>query len=349
MDMKPYQHGGDIYHNKGIVYDFSANINPLGLPPNVKEALREGIGDWEHYPDPECSQLLEKLSLWEGVSGRWILCGNGAADLIFRLALADQPRRALLLSPTFSEYEKALRSVDCEICYHALQEENGFLLTEAILEQIDGSIDMVVLCNPNNPTGQLIAPQLMARIDEKCRRLGIRLLVDECFLEFVQNGSQYSAKSYLAQSAGVVILKAFTKIFAMPGIRLGYLMTTDHALLRRMEALAQAWSVSGPAQTAGAAALENQEYVRKTQTIVAENRRLFSEGLRQLGFAVIPGYANYVLFKSEIELEEPLKQCGILIRRCDNYRGLPAGYYRAAVRTQRENQALLQALADLVK
>lgn len=350
MSKNKYQHGGNIHETKGILYDFSANLNPLGMPENVKAALKRRVKVWEHYPDPQCSRLINQLSLWEGVPGRWIACGNGSADLIFRLALADQPHRALVLAPTFTEYEKALCSVGCEIVHHELLRENQFQVTEKLLDEIDESMDMVVLCNPNNPTGQLIAPELIGKVVDRCCRFGIRLLLDECSLDFVKKNEEYSGKRYLSHCANLVILKTFSKIFAMPGIRLGYVMSSDNELLHLISEIGQAWSVSSPAETAGMAAMakENIEYVDQTQNIIEEERLYLEQGLRQLGMNVIPSQANFILFQTQLDLKEPLKRRSILIRSGDAYVGLSKDYYRVAIRSHQENEILLAALADIM-
>lgn len=351
MIRNKFQHGGNIHQTKGILYDFSANTNPLGMPDNVKAALKRKVVRWEHYPDPDCSRLITSLSLWEGIPGRWIICGNGSADLIFRLALADQPQRALLLAPTFTEYEKALRSIHCEVVEHVLQEEQQFQLTESLLEQIDSSIDMVVLCNPNNPTGQLIQPELLAKIVRRCCQYGIRLLLDESGLDFVKKAGEYSGKRYMTQCANVVMLKTFSKIFAMPGIRLGYVMSSDTALLHMMSETGPAWNVSSPAETAGLAAMDRQNalYIRQTQDMIAEERAFLEDGLRKLGLKVIPSQANFLLFRCEQELVEPLQQRSILIRSGECYEGLDGSFYRIAVRSRDDNAILLASLADILE
>ena len=351
MMRNKFQHGGNIHRTKGILYDFSANTNPLGMPENVKAALKRRVIKWEHYPDPDCSRLNTQLSLWEGIPGRWIACGNGSADLIFRLALADQPRRAMVLAPTFTEYEKALCSVNCEVVHHYLKEDEQFRVTDRLLQAIDETMDMVVLCNPNNPTGQLIEAEMIEKIIDKCCRFGIRLVLDESALDFVQKGAQYSGKQFMARCANLVILKTFSKIFAIPGIRLGYVMSSDSELLHYMGEIGQAWSVSSPAETAGLAALarENEAYVYQTQNMIEQERQYLEQGLQRLGFEVIPSQANFILFKSEWELIEPLKSRSILVRGGDCYEGLSQNYYRIAVRSREENEILLAALADIIE
>ena len=228
-------HGGDTvgyrerYGHDAL--DFSANVSPLGVPEAVARAIGEAAFQADQYPDPLCRALTAALSQTEAVPKAWILCGNGAADLIFRLALAEKPKHALVLAPTFAEYAAALETVDCEIHRHMLREENDFALTDDVLNAIEPPIDRVFLCQPNNPTGQAADRTLMRRILAKCEAVGARLAVDECFLDFLPDGEAWTMKPELAAHPGLFILKAFTKLYAMAGIRLGYALCADRALL----------------------------------------------------------------------------------------------------------------------
>ena len=185
-------HGGDTvgyrerYGHDAL--DFSANVSPLGVPEAVARAIGEAAFQADQYPDPLCRALTAALSQTEAVPKAWILCGNGAADLIFRLALAEKPKHALVLAPTFAEYAAALETVDCEIHRHMLREENDFALTDDVLNAIEPPIDRVFLCQPNNPTGQAADRTFMRRILAKCEAVGARLAVDECFLDFLPDG-----------------------------------------------------------------------------------------------------------------------------------------------------------------
>lgn len=164
--MMKFSHGGDIY-SRDVDYDFSANINPLGMPESVKRILVRKINDFEHYPDPNCSALVKAIAIYEGIENNRIVCGNGAADLIYRIVQVWQPKNALIVVPTFSEYEKALRTYGCSVNYHLLREDDEFEVGEDIIKKIYGN-DMMFLCNPNNPTGKMIVPELMGEIVKKC-------------------------------------------------------------------------------------------------------------------------------------------------------------------------------------
>lgn len=336
-------HGGDIYTYKGML-DFSANLNPLGLPESVMEAAKRGCEQAAAYPDPLCRELTAAIAEHEGVVAQQVICGNGAADLIFRLAWAVRPKRALLIAPTFAEYEQALASVGCQIEHHYLSEETGWRLGDGYLHDLDSRPDIVFICNPNNPTGVTVEPKLLRQILSKTAALGIRLAVDECFNDFLPDGEEHTLKGRLAKNQHLFILKAFTKTYAMAGLRLGYGLSADMELLRVMQQSAQPWSVSTPAQSAGIAALSEQAYVRRAHALVqAERERLLGE-LDKLGCRTYDSRANYIFFKSVAGLGEACRRHGVLIRDCANYVGLGEGYYRVAVKLPQENDKLLQCL-----
>lgn len=335
------QHGGNISRLENIL-DFSANINPLGVPESVRAAIAGSIESVEVYPDPYCTELRETIAVHERISAENIVCGNGADDLIFRIAHAFRPVRAVVCAPTFSEYSRALAEVNCEVTEHRMTEENGFALTDSLLEKLSDPVDMCIVCTPNNPTGRLIPPSIMERIAWKCQENGIVLVCDECFLGFVCGGEEHSLRSCFCGSS--IILKAFTKLYAMPGIRLGYAVCSSKEIAVRLQSSGQFWSVSGLAQRAGIAALGEKEYLRKTQEHIAEERSFLAGELSALGVRVFDAAANFLFFRGRAGLCEEMLREGILIRDCQDYSGLSAGFYRIAVRTRDENIRLIAAL-----
>lgn len=339
-------HGGDIYRHPNVI-DFSSNMNPLGPPPAVVRAAQESISEIANYPDVRCGALREALSLAEKVPEEWLLCGNGAAELIFALAFSQRPGRALVASPTFAEYEQALVAAGSTVCHVPLLEENGFEADASLAEAIQRERpDMVILCNPNNPTGLLIPPGILERVRAACKEQGSLLVMDECFLDFVEGGEALSQKPYLSGQR-LLILRAFTKRYAMAGLRLGYAICADADVLARMRAAMQPWSVSIPAQAAGRAALLETEYVRRSLAVVKEEREYLARMLRELGFTVYGSRANYLFFRAGAGLKEALLTNGILIRSCANYRGLGEEYYRIAVRRRGDNERLKEALEGI--
>lgn len=346
--MREYKHGGDIYSNQ-VRLDFSANINPLGMPEGVKEAARESVVDCIHYPDPYCRRLTTAIAKKEGVSEEFILCGNGAADLIYRFVVANKPKRAVILAPGFSEYEDALRAMDCEVRYHFLREKFGFRLTDEFLVELTGDVDVIFLCNPNNPTGQLIDTDLMKRILARCKEQKIFVFVDECFLDFVEDGEKYSLKKELQTNDTLLILRAFTKLYAMAGLRLGYCICNNRKILHSMVSACQSWAISIPAQAAGLAALGENAYVAKTMEIIGQERKYLVQELNRLEIRFFPPTANYIFLKSGKDLYALLLEQGILIRSCHNYPGLGYGYYRIAIKSHKDNRELIKALECIEK
>lgn len=345
--MKHYIHGGDVYRHPGVL-DFSANLNPLGTPETVIRAAQDSIWKINQYPDACQEELLEALAGYEGVLRDWLICGNGAAELIFALVHAVRPKRALLPAPTFAEYEQALRACGCEINYISLEEYSGFVPGEEVLDAITEDIDLLFWCNPNNPTGVLTSSELLAAIMEQCRGTGTLLAVDECFLDFVEDGERASLKSYLKENRHVFLLKAFTKRYAMPGIRLGYGITANEALLEAMERQVQPWNVSVPAQAAGIAALKEIDYVEQARRTITQERAFLLKKLKSLGLTTYESRANYIFFQGQEDLYEKLLEENILIRDCSNYPGLRKGYYRIAVKNHAQNQQLTEAIGRII-
>ena len=357
---KKNTHGGDILSARevftGEILDFSVNINPLGMPESIAAAASDSISRATQYPDPLCRELRAAIAERDGVHVDWVLCGNGAADIIFRLAFAERPRRALITAPTFSEYEEALRCVGCEIAYHHLKPEDDFDLTDSILDSLrsgdDTEPDIVFLCNPNNPTGRGIKPELLSQIMDTCRERGMRLVIDECFLELSNKGDGTGLSGYLGIHSELILLRAFTKSFAIPGLRLGYCLCSDKELINALIRCGQAWAVSIPAQEAGMAALRfESDFPARARELLAVERPRLAAALRELGLTVYDSTVNYMMFRAEgvTDLKERMLARGILIRSCANYIGLGEDYYRVAVRTADENDALCSALSDVLR
>lgn len=341
-------HGGDIYEGHRGYLDFSANINPLGMPKGVREAVTDALLDAVHYPDPLCRELKSALAKEYGLPADTLICGNGGADLIYRLVYALRPRRALLTAPTFAEYEEALRQTQTECIF--LKLTGDFSVPYEILTRMEAGIDVMFLCNPNNPTGLLIEQELLLLILEKANKLQIHLVVDECFLDFTGQ-EERSLLPYIEQSPCLFILKSFTKMYAMPGIRLGYGISKDRALLERMEAAGQCWGVSVLASKAGIAALKEKEYKQQAIALVKQECKYLKAELEALGMQVWDGQADYLFFYAPgiDTLYERLLTHQILIRRCKNYRGLNDCYYRVAVKDHRSNACLIQAMQDVLR
>ena len=347
-------HGGDWagYQEQygKLPLDFSANVSPLGLPRSAREAAVRALENTARYPDPECRLLRQTLSEHHGVPAEKIVCGNGVADLIHRICRVLRPGWALVPAPTFGEYEYALQSAGCATERFLLPEERDFALdTERFARAIRETTDLVFLCSPNNPTGRLCTREELLLILEACRAAGAVLVLDECFMDFTENPERYTMTGELAAWPELVILKAFTKTYAMAGLRLGYALCGDAVLAEKLLQEGQPWPVSQIAQEAGIGALQETDYVTELRAIITAERQRMERALCGLGLRVISGEANYLLFQSSDEaLCEKLCDRGILLRGCGEMSGLGEGWYRTAVRTEEENSVLLAALEEVL-
>ncbi len=350
--MRKLVHGGDIYSKSHIenLLDLSANINPLKMPVKVKEAIINNIESYEAYPDPLCRELKHELSKYHKISEESIVCGNGAADVIFRLILALKPKKALILAPTFAEYEEALKLSNAEIIYYDLKEELSFQVKDDILDLITEDLDIVFLCNPNNPTGIPLEKEKVLKLAAKCMDMSVNVIIDECFSDFLEEEEKYSVVPCLQDYKNIFILKAFTKMYAMAGIRLGYGISFNKELIQKVSGIGQPWSVSTVAQKAGVQALKEIEFVNKTKFIIKENRQYLIKEIRTLGFKVYDSKVNYVLFKSSVkDLKLKLEKYGILIRSCSNYKNLDDSFYRIAVKSKEDCERFINSLKEIIK
>ena len=343
--MRYYEHGGNVYGGGPVRLDFSVNTNPRGLPEPVKRALASDVGIYTRYPDPLCRELRAALAAYHGLEPENILCGNGAADMIFRLCAWKKAARVLVAAPGFHEYERAARLFGGEVREHKLAAENGFALTGAFAGDITEDIGLVFLCNPHNPTGRLISAEVLESILRRCQETGALLLMDECFIEFTAGKSLIPR---LGEYPNLLILRAFTKLYAMAGLRLGYLLGQPE-VLEEIAAYGPEWSVSGPAQAAGLAALSAEpEWTRQSCADAGRERAYMREALRGLGLEVFPSDANFMLVKSGLCLHETLRMRGILTRECGNFSGLGREYIRLALRSREENDCLLKEIKEVL-
>jgi threonine-phosphate decarboxylase len=351
-------HGGDIYSaplaGGKAPLDFSSNLNPLGLPRGAVRAIKKGAPDFAVYPDPLCRRLRAALSVRHNIGPERIVCGAGAADIIYRIVRRYRPRRTLLLSPAFSEYEKAVAETRGEAGYFSL-EYPRFTVDVSILPAITQDVELFFLCNPNNPTGNLIPPGIMEAIIEKCRLTQTLLVIDECFNGFLDDPAANSAVRFLDTAPRLVILQAFTKTYAMAGLRLGYALCSTPEIAGGIADTGQSWPVSLAAEEAGLAALEDEAYLKRSRALVRQERGRLKPLLSNLGLEVLGGEANYIFFRvpsggpfrRETFFQDMLDR-GVLLRSCANYRSLDDSYYRAAVKKPSCNDMLIAALEDVL-
>lgn len=348
-------HGGLIFQTArelGIspeeLLDFSANLNPLGMPGEIKDAVIRALSGASHYPDVGCGPLREAIADAEQVPSSWVLCGNGAADLVFRLGYAMRPKSALVMAPTFLEYERAMEQAGARVEHFTL--DDSLRLDESVLDAVKPGLSLLFLCNPNNPTGILTERGLVERLINRAASAGVLVVLDECFMDFVERQEEYTMTGRLKDFKNLLILKSFTKMYAMAGLRLGYCLSSNGELLKGMENAGQDWSVNTLAQAAGLAALKLEEFPSAARRLVGREREYLKKELEGLSLRVYDSQANYLLFRApgQEDLAARLLPLRIMIRNCGNYPGLSGDYYRVAVRNHEENERLARALARVL-
>ncbi len=334
--MQEYKHGGNA-HLIGIEHDFSANINPLGTLDDIKKAICNATEGCGVYPDMYCSELREYIARYEQVDSENIVCGNGAADIIYRIVNAVKPKSAVIFAPSFIEYEKALKENSSTISYKSLFDENSFDDTLC-------GVDICFLCSPNNPTGKMISAVMLKKAIDNCKKANTLLVVDECFIDFCEYEKDCDAKTYLCDN--VAIIKAFTKSFAIPGVRIGYGIFGSVKLARAVQNTGQSWSTSTIAQEVGIECVKiatSSNYLSDTRKYVKEQKEYMSNALKSMGFFVYDSDVNFLLIKTNIDIYEAVKKAGFLIRKCDDFVFLDKNHYRIAIKSESENKLLIEA------
>lgn len=337
-------HGGDIYRND-VKIDFSVNSNPLGIPEAVESALHEAVENCSHYPDLSTEQLKKAVGSLLNVPEEYLLFGNGASELFMAVIHAVRPQRTVIPVPSFYGYEYAAGAADGKILYFNTGGGNDFCLQEAFLSVLTEDVDLLFLANPNNPTGKLISREELRSILWRCGEKGITVILDECFIEFCNKKA--SMLEEIETFPNLLLVRAFTKIFAIPGVRLGYLVSSNSMLLGKISRQLPEWNISVFAQAAGCRCAEQTVFIEETAAYIEKERRFLEDGLKKAGCHVFPGEANFLLVFSELPLYERLLEKGILIRDCENFRGLTKGYYRIAVKSRKENEILLKAIGEI--
>jgi len=353
-----FDHGGTVFavaRQLGVspddILDFSASINPLGPPAGLRGAITAAFDRLVHYPDSAAAELRDALARRHGLHPGTICVANGSTELIY-LAPRLAGGRGLIVAPPFSEYAKSLARAGLEVAYLDLSPADGFALPLATLDRhLAQGCALLFLANPGNPTGALIPRQDIAEVIRLCRSRGTFLVLDEAFIDFCE---EESATDLVAGEDGAVVLRSMTKFFAIPGLRLGYAVGSE-AVIARLSALREPWSVNTLAQAAGLACLADGEYPATTRALVKAERERLAAGIAALpGLAVYPSAANYLLVRIDAgptarELAERLFAERVLIRDCSSFRGLSDRYFRVAVRGAEENLRLLDLLKKVFK
>jgi threonine-phosphate decarboxylase len=356
--MQESEHGGNIYEASRLygkkakkILDFSANINPLGPPPELKKILKSVVKDVAGYPDPDCSELKQAIAQYMSVDPCNVITGNGASEIIYLLLEVTRPGNILIPVPSFSEYANAARRYGIEINFHVLKEYENFrfFVNEDFLKKAEQSA-AVFLCNPNNPTSTLIKPQDISKILEYTAAKGITVIIDETFIELTENGESNSSVKLIGQYENLFIIRAFTKILSIPGIRLGYGIG-NKKLVRKMWEKKLPWSVNSFAQAVGNMLGNIEEYVKKTQQWLETEKEWLYDRLCSIdGIKPYRPDTNFILSRIVKEnmdgsaLKEKMINKGILIRDASNFESLDSSFFRTAVKDRESNKKLVSAL-----
>ena len=336
-------HGGDIYRNQ-VLLDFSVNVNPLGMPKEVKMALQNAVELCGNYPDIMAEKLKHAVSSLLSIPEEYLLFGNGSSELFMAIVHGIRPKKTVIPVPSFYGYEYVSRAACGEVVFYTTKEENNYCVTEDIYEILTDGTELLFLTNPNNPTGNLMNKKMLINILRYCQDKGIYVVLDECFIDFC--GREYSLLSDITQFNNLILVRAFTKIFSIPGVRLGFLICSNLTLLQRISEQLPEWNLSCFAQEAGCACAILTEFLERTAEYVKTERQFLEHGLKKMGFHIFPSMANFILIYSDQPLELELQKRGILIRDCSNFRGLRQGFYRIAVKSREENEILLKVIGE---
>ena len=355
-------HGGNVYKvareqriHIDRIMDFSASINPLGIPTAGLRAIRSALKQIVHYPDPDCWQLRQTLAQQCGVDPDMILVGNGSTELIHLLPRALAIKSALIMGPTFEEYARALTNAGSSVQYvHARREERFRPPLKEVLRQLSAMrsrIDAVVLCNPNNPTGQVMNRQVVREIAEVVEQQQAWLIVDEAFIDYCQT---HSVISILSEYPRMMVLRSLTKFYAMPGLRIGYLVGASK-VVDQLKDRQPPWSVNSLALAFSRAVLHDHVYATQSRTFMKSERSRFMRGLRSLsGIRVFPSTANFLLIELPAstcarEVTDRLAYERLLVRDCSTVPGLTTQMIRVAIKTAKENRRLITALGACLR
>lgn len=348
--MEKYQHGGDVYtaaERFGVpldqICDFSANINPLVTIDWLKAKLAPFWEQVLHYPDPHYKTLYEGIATYHGVPSEQIVLGNGATALIYQLVETLKPLKARVSAPTFAEYEKALRHVGAQVTYLPASANDLSIDPQQLFGNLDGET-VVFLCNPNNPTGNLVPLQdLVAALEVLDPK--VTAIVDEAFIDFTPLGEAQSLTRHLERFSNVVILRSATKFYGMPGLRFGYLLCGNAGLAMRMRLSQPIWQINVMAAGIVQEGLLDLEFQEATRLYVAKEREFVTGALKALGFKVYPSLVNYVLVvpPHDFDVQGALAPIFALARSCDNYVGLKEGLWRLAIKSHEDNLKMIDA------
>lgn len=360
---KDHFHGSDlekieeIYHiKKEEIISFSANVNPLGISSKLRNSLASHLDAITVYPDREYRALRQCIADYAGSQPENIIVGNGSTELISLFIQTHQPKKALILGPTYSEYEREITLGGGSTIYYPLREEQDFRMdVRDFCSRLDDSLDLVVLCNPNNPTSTVISAAEMRQILDACLQHGIFVMVDETYVEFTENLEKMSSVSLTNYYTNLIILRGTSKFFAAPGLRLGYAVTGNQDLIRTINTRQNPWSISSLAEIAGRLMFQDQEYMEATRKLILSERKRMYEALNSWdSVKVYAPAANFILArirKPEVDADLLFDHCirqKLMIRNCSTFPFLDNHYFRFCIMNPEQNDLLLKALGEVL-
>ncbi|WP_430885684.1 threonine-phosphate decarboxylase CobD [Fusibacter sp. JL216-2] len=352
------EHGGNVYkvsRETGMdikdIIDFSANINPLGIPASGKKAIEESIEGLVNYPDPDYIDFRKAIGRLHDLDYASVVPGNGAIDSLFAAVEAVQPKKVLVSVPSFVEYEKAVEKSGAEyVPSYRLEDEAYTFNVDRFINDMKTDIDLGVICNPNNPTGDIIGPEDIEKILKHCQSIGAYLLVDEAFMEFAERLGQETCIGLTEKYKGLIVSRSLTKYYAVPGLRCGYLITKDVNILEKLLSKAQPWKLNHLADRFSQSVVFDEAYNSQTGAWFREENSSLKKALDSIpGLKVNDSYANYLFFKYEggADMAKSLLERGIMIRTCHNYDGMGENYFRVAIKDKASNEKLIMALKQI--
>lgn len=363
MKKKPEFHGSDLekieeyYHiPKEEIVSFGANVNPLGLSYAVKEKLAANLDIISTYPDRNYKDLKCAISNYTGASPDHIVVGNGSTELISLLISQRKPVHALLLGPTYSEYARELSLIGGTMGYYNLQEENGFCLNiKDFLHSITEDTDLVIICNPNNPTSSALTVEDLEEIIYECEKRNIFVMIDETYVEFAPSMSNITAIPLVNRYDNFMVIRGVSKFFAAPGLRFGYGITSNHAFLTSLLEHQNPWSLNSIGAYAGELMLNDKDYIQKTRDLICSERDRMIHSLSKLnGAKVYDAYANFILVKilkenvTSFDVFEACIKEKMMIRDCSSFESLDGEYIRFCIMSPQDNTKLLNYLKKIL-
>ena len=336
------------------ILDFSASLNPLGPPGAIKKLLRDNFHLAANYPQDYSQSAREKIAQRAGIGKSSLLITNGSIEAIYLTSRLMTKKLSLIVTPTFSEYERAIKMNGGRCLYFNTTQQNGFRLNiDRLAKKIPGR-GALFICNPNNPTGTTLAREDLFYLAKKCARENAILVVDEAFIDFLEEPAKASLLEYRPNHKNIIVLGSLTKFFALAGLRIGYI-TAHKKMINRLSKFCFPWAVNSLAQDTVISVISETDYINRTRTFIKKEKDFLFKKLSEIG-QITPFYpsVNFILCRINNKkinskgLFTKLARQGIFIRDCSNFRGLNNSYFRVAVKTRRENKRLLYALKNIL-